>query len=105
MVLTSLVLILMFITNNVFYLTRIRNLITDKRNISINLFVAFSVDVHKTFCGISQLPLQITFTPFKELKFNFLSIGKAFKNKTKYFRLRLTDEVSLERPKRDLRLT
>ena len=26
-------------------------------------------------------------------------------NKTKYFRLRLTDEVSSERPKRDLRLT
>ena len=26
-------------------------------------------------------------------------------NKTKYFRLRLTDEVSSERPKEDLRLT
>ena len=26
-------------------------------------------------------------------------------NKTKYFRLRLTDDVSSERPKRDLRLT
>ena len=27
------------------------------------------------------------------------------KNKTKYFRLRLTDEVSSERPETDLRLT
>ena len=31
--------------------------------------------------------------------------GKCAYNKTKYFRLRLTDKVSSERPKRDLRET
>ena len=31
--------------------------------------------------------------------------GRLKKNKTKYFRLRLTDKVSSERPKRDLRDT
>ena len=38
-------------------------------------------------------------------KLTLHSIGHFTDNKTKYFRLRLTDKVRSERPKRELRLT